>query len=150
MNDSNSYYTLKGYSLLETPELTTAMEDYLEMLCRLETAAKPLRIGSIASILHVRPSSASKMITNLKDRQLVEFEKYGAIFLTEKGRKLGGYFLFRHETLHQFFCFINHTENELEQVEKVEHFIDRRTIYHLAEFLEINKGIYGYPQNNMN
>ena len=35
--------------------------------------------------------------------------------------ELGSYLLFRHDILHRFFCQINHSENELEQVEKVEH-----------------------------
>lgn len=132
----DNYYTLKGYSLLENQEVTTAMEDYLEMLCRLEKDEQPLRINHIAHLLHVRPSSASKMLNNLKAQGYVSFEKYGAITLTGKGRQLGGYFLFRHETLHRFFCYLNHTDNELEQVEKVEHFIDKRTICHMVEFLE--------------
>lgn len=136
MSQEDSYYTLKGYSILENSLITTAMEDYLEMLCRLEKESKPLRINYIAEVLHVRPSSASKMINNLKIQGFVDFEKYGMIMLTEKGRKLGGYFLFRHETLHRFFCFLNHSDNELEQVEKVEHFIDKRTIYHMVEFLD--------------
>lgn len=136
MDYSDHYYTLKGYSLLENSQITTAMEDYLEMLCRLEKDSQPLRINSIAELLHVRPSSASKMIGNLKEQGLVNFEKYGIIMLTEKGRQLGEYYLFRHETLQRFFCYINHSENELEQVEKVEHFIDRRTLCHIVEFLD--------------
>lgn len=132
----DNYYTLKGYTLLENQKITTAMEDYLEMLCRLEKQGEPLRISYISQLLHVRPSSASKMLNNLKAERLVDFEKYGAIALTEKGRRLGQYFLFRHETLHRFFCFLNHTDNELKQVEKVEHFIDKRTIYHMVEFLD--------------
>lgn len=135
MDQEESYYTLKGYSILENPQVTTAMEDYLEMICRLERDSKPLRINYIAGILHVRPSSASKMINNLRSQGFVEFEKYGVITLTEKGRKLGEYFLFRHEILHRFFCFLNHSDNELEQVEKVEHFIDKRTVFHMVEFL---------------
>lgn len=75
------------------------------------------------------------MINNLRSQGFVEFEKYGVITLTEKGRKLGEYFLFRHEILHRFFCFLNHSDNELEQVEKVEHFIDKRTVFHMVEFL---------------
>lgn len=136
MNREDNYYTLKGYSLIENTPVTTAMEDYLEMLCRLEKESKPLRINYIAEILHVRPSSASKMMNNLKELNFVDFEKYGAIMLTDKGRELGHYFLFRHDTLHRFFCYLNHTENELEQVEKVEHFIDKRTIDHMVEFLD--------------
>lgn len=138
MENANRYYTLKGYSLLENTQITTAMEDYLEMLCRLEQDSSPLRISHIAELLHVRPSSASKMIGNLKSCGLVDYKKYGIIMLTQKGRSLGGYFLFRHETLHRFFCYINHSDNELEQVEKVEHFIDRRTVFHIEEFLNKN------------
>lgn len=136
MNPDEHYYTLKGYSLLENITITAAMEDYLEMICRLEAQSQPLRINYVADLLHVRPSSASRMINNLKAQQLVEFEKYGLIVLTKKGRSLGEYFLFRHETLHRFFCFLNHSDNELEQVEKVEHFIDKRTLFHIVEFLD--------------
>ena len=139
MSESNSYYTLKGYSMIEGTQITTAMEDYLEMLCRLNNDNQYLRINTIAGHLHVKPSSASKMIQNLKMHGLVNFEKYGIVSLTEKGRELGKYLLFRHDILNQFFCYINHTDNELEQVEKVEHFIDKRTILHMAEFLEIVK-----------
>lgn len=135
MNQLEDYYTLKGYSLLNDSQITTAMEDYLEMLCRLNQKTDILRISQVAKALHVKPSSASKMISNLKEQDLVKFKKYGNITLTDKGRELGEYFLFRHETLHRFFCFLNQSDNELEQVEKVEHFIDRRTIYHIIEFL---------------
>lgn len=136
MNLSEEYYTLKGYSLLEGTKITTAMEDYLETLYRLEQKNNQLRISQVAEFLHVRPSSASKMISNLKSAQLVNFEKYGLVTLTSPGRELGAYLLYRHNILHSFFCFINQTENELEQVEKVEHFIDRRTVVHIAELLK--------------
>ncbi len=136
MDLSEKYYTLKGYSLLEGKKVTTAMEDYLEMLYRLNRENKPLRISQVAEYLHVKPSSASKMISNLKANGFVHFEKYGIITLTSAGLELGSYLLFRHDILHRFFCQINHSENELEQVEKVEHFIDFRTLLHIAELLE--------------
>lgn len=139
MNENPNFYTLKGYSLLEHAKITASMEDYLEMLCRLCCEEKTLRIGRVAEYLHVKPSSASKMITNLKNQGLVEFEKYGQITLTEAGTALGGYLLLRHEILHRFFCFLNHTEDELEQVEKVEHFIDSRTVWNMKEFLEAHE-----------
>ena len=87
----------------------------------------------------MKPSSASKMITNLKNQGLVEFEKYGQITLTEAGTALGEYLLLRHDILHRFFCFLNRTDDELEQVEKVEHFIDSRTVWNMKEFLENQK-----------
>lgn len=136
MNKSTEYYTLKGYAILENSQITAAMEDYLEMLCRLDKEKKLLRVNQVAQYLHVKPSSASKMISNLKVQGFVDFEKYGIITLTELGKNLGNYLLFRHKILHEFFCYLNHSENELEQVEKVEHFIERRTLIHIVDFLE--------------
>lgn len=136
MDQGDNYYTLKGYSLLEHIQITYSMEDYLEMICRLCHDGSPARISDLAKRLHVRPSSASKMAANLKDHGLVRFEKYGTVTPTEAGLQLGGYLLFRHRVLHDFFCFVNDSTNELEQVEKVEHFIDPKTVYNLKKWLD--------------
>ena len=135
----DDYYTLNGYSRREAAAITAAMEDYLEMLCRLEEEGKSLRIGQLAAHLHVRPPSASRMIKQLRELGLVNFEKYGIVSLTEEGREMGKYLLFRHRVLLAFFCRINHSEDELTQVEKVEHFIDRRTLMNLAAFMGITE-----------
>lgn len=133
-----NFYTLKGYERIENNQITSSMEDYLEMICRIYQEHKTVRISLLAQALHVKPSSASKMVTNLKNQELVNFEKYGIITMTEKGLLLGSYLLSRHEILHAFFCYINQTVNELEQVEKVEHFIDRRTVLNIKKFLDRN------------
>lgn len=136
MDQDHNFYTLKGYSLLEHVQITFSMEDYLEMICRLYRDGSPARISSLAQALHVKPSSASKMAGNLKKQGLVRFEKYGTVTPTEAGKKLGQYLLFRHEVLQRFFCYINQSADELEQVEKVEHFIDPKTVYNLKIWLD--------------
>lgn len=136
MEREDNFYTLKGYSLLEHIQITSSMEDYLEMVCRLSRDGTPVRIGDLAKRLHVRPSSASKMAGNLRNHGLVRFEKYGTVTPTEAGLQLGRYLLFRHTVLQDFFCFINQTADELEQVEKVEHFIDPKTVYNLRKWLD--------------
>lgn len=135
MNGAENFYTLKGYSLLEQTKITSSMEDYLEMICRLHHDGQPVRIKELAECLHVKPSSASKMAGNLKEQGLVGFEKYGAVSLTEDGMQLGEYLLFRHEVLHRFFCFINQNTDELEQVEKVEHFMNPQTVYNIQKWM---------------
>lgn len=132
MSQSEKFYTLKGYQLNETSELTYAMEDYLEMLCRLTREHTPVRLSELAEKLNVRPSSASKMVGQLKLVGFVQAEKYGDLLLTEKGREAGNYLLYRHDVLNRFFRALNRSEDELEQVEKVEHFIGRGTIENLA------------------
>ena len=73
------FYTQKGYQMRSQHALTGAMEDYLEMICRQAEADGCARIGLLAEGLNVRPSSASKMVYQLRALGLVAFEKYGLI-----------------------------------------------------------------------
>jgi Mn-dependent DtxR family transcriptional regulator len=131
LKDQADFYTLKGYERNQKDALSTAMEDYLEMICRMLQSREVVRIKELSHNLHVNPSSASKMVQNLKLSGLVKFEKYGYIELTDKGRQLGAYLLHRHEVLHRFLCKLNGSESELEQVEKIEHYISETTIRNL-------------------
>ena len=133
MSESGGFYTLKGYQDQEEPELTTAMEDYLEMICRLMRQSSVVRIGQLAESLHVTPPSASKMIRQLRMGGYILAEKYGYILLTDKGRQAGEYLLYRHGVLQRFLRLLNQSEDELEQVEKIEHFLNRRTIRNLDQ-----------------
>ena len=83
------FYTQKGYQMRSQHALTGAMEDYLEMICRQAEADGCARIGLLAEGLNVRPSSASKMVYQLRALGLVAFEKYGLIQPTEKGWSVG-------------------------------------------------------------
>ena len=119
------FYTLKGYNMKN-----------LEMICRLMDDKRYIRVNSLAEKLNVKPSSASKMVLKLKEQGYVYFEKYGVVMLTEKGKEQGKYLLYRHDILHKFFCLVNKSENELEQVEQIEHFINRDTIENIERFME--------------
>ena len=135
MSGKEEFYTLKGYQINEAGELTTAMEDYLEMIARLQQRGS-VRSGELSKMLHVKPSSVTKMVQQLDQAGYLQSEKYGAICLTEKGKELSGYLLYRHDVLHRFLCALNHTENELEQVEKIEHFLNHVTIENLHRLTE--------------
>lgn len=139
MVDTKGFYTMKGYQINEAAELTPAMEDYLEMICRLMEDCSVVRLGELAEGLHVKPSSASKMIRLLSETGYINAEKYGYILLTEKGRQAGNYLLYRHDVLQRFLCILNHSESELEQVEKIEHFFDKRTVENLDKLTAMLK-----------
>lgn len=125
------FHTLKGYRLQNAEALTESMEDYLEMICRHIREKGYIRMSFLAEQLHVRSSSASKMVGKLTELGLVRFEKYGLIFPTDKGLEIGAYLLWRHEVLDRFFCALNQSEDQLRLVELVEHFIDRETLLNL-------------------
>lgn len=135
-NDSQ-FHTLKGYQLLSEDMITESMEDYLEMICRHMKETGYVRVSFLADMLNVRPSSASKMVGKLRELGLVIFEKYGLIIPTESGMAIGRYLLWRHETLHRFFCLLNHSDNELQQVEQVEHYISRKSMENLDRLLRL-------------
>ena len=132
-NTGREFYTLKGYQLQNSGDITESMEDYLEMICRHIQENGYIRINFLAEQLHVRPSSASKMVGKLREMGLVEFEKYGLIIPTERGMAVGRYLLWRHDVLHRFFRLLNHSDCQLEQVEKVEHFMSRETMENLEK-----------------
>ena len=134
--DTDKFYTLRGYSRRQQSLVSAAMEDYLEMIYRSVDKQGFVRLKTLASQLHVTPSASSKMVNRLKDQGLVEFEPYGIIRLTEDGELLGHTLYHRHEVLHRFFCRLNHAENQLELVEKIEHFIDSQTIHNMEQFLQ--------------
>jgi len=128
MNTRSDFHTMKGYAISSQNELTPAMEDYLEMICRLINDSEYVRIGELSNQLHVKPSSATKIVQQLKELDYIIFEKYGHITLTQKGTIEGEYLLYRHDVLHNFLCEINNSTDELEQVEKIEHFLNKKTI----------------------
>lgn len=129
MEKKSDFYTLKGYQQMdEGSALTASMEDYLEMICRLIEGGHVVRIKELAERLNVKPSSASKMANNLRVLRLITFERYGYISLTEKGAQIGEYLLYRHDVLNSFLCYVNQSDNETRQVEKIEHFLNKKTI----------------------
>ncbi|MCI1960208.1 MAG: metal-dependent transcriptional regulator [Clostridia bacterium] len=139
MCKKDEFYTLNGYRINEKyddEKLTSSMEDYLEMICRLSEGQKEVRIGTISEKLHVKPSSASKMMLLLKEKGYLSFEKYGHISISEKGLKMGGYLLYRHKVINEFLCALNNSDTELEQTEKIEHFINKKTVENLKKFTD--------------
>ncbi|HHY65210.1 MAG TPA: metal-dependent transcriptional regulator [Clostridiaceae bacterium] len=136
MSNNQDFYTFKGYQLNDDTRITSSMEDYLEMIYRMLKNQEVVRINELAEKLHVKPSSASKMVVNLKYLGLVDFEKYGYIKPTARGLAIAEYLLYRHDVLNEFLCLINNSDDETEQVEKIEHFLDEKTIRNIEKHIK--------------
>lgn len=133
MEEKSEFYTLTGYKLKNHYMLTESMEDYLEMIYRNRGT---ITVKKLSSLLNVRPSSVSKMATKLKTLGYINFESYGDISLTENGIKIGEYLLWRHSILESLLKYINKDEFCLEQVERIEHFVDDVTLKNISSFLD--------------
>lgn len=131
MDDTHGFYTLKGYQMIEGEKFTPAMEDYLEMIYRIIQKNNSVKIRDLSKNLNVQPSSSSKMVQHLNRLGYIEAAKYGSITLTEKGKAAGNYLLYRHNVINSFLCLLNHSDNQLEETEKIEHFFSQQTIINL-------------------
>ncbi len=128
-DNRKEFHTVRGYELLQKQHdrLTPAMEDYLEMVYRLCMVSQYTRIGKLSEALHVRPSSASKMILKLSEKGFVEYDKYEIILPTEKGKNAGAYLMHRHQIVERFLHLIGSKELLLE-TELIEHVVSARTV----------------------
>jgi len=133
--NKGEFYTLTGYKLKEKQDLSNAMEDYIEMIYRLTKEKEEVHIKDLANSLNVRYSSVTKMMYRLQDKGLILFKNYSPIKLTESGKRLGFYLLYRHNVLVSFMKFLNKEDYQLSLVEKIEHFIDFKTIQNIESLL---------------
>lgn len=64
------------------------MEDYLKAIYRLEDADQMVSMAQLTSELNVRGASVTNMIKRLSELNLVEYEPYKGVSLTDSGRKI--------------------------------------------------------------
>jgi Mn-dependent DtxR family transcriptional regulator len=143
MNDIREFHTVRGYQLLEQKKgvLTSAMEDYLEMIYRSSLEEGYLRINKLAAVLNVQAPSATKMVQKLTQLGLLDYQKYGIIMLTDKGKQIGEFLLNRHQIIETFLKSIGISQNILAETELIEHSISihtLKTIDLFNEFIVIN------------
>ncbi len=129
---NENFYTLTNY-LHNNNFITYAMEDYLEMIYREYHLNHKITITSLSNLLNVKKSSCSKMISKLKNLNLVYTKK--SISLTKSGIILGIYLFKRHLIISIFLKKLNSQNYSLNQVEKIEHFIDPLTLTNIKNLL---------------
>ncbi len=141
----NDFHTVRGYQLLLKDDklLTPAMEDYLEMVYRNIQEEGYMRINTLSEMLNVKPSSATKMVQKLTELELLDYKKYGIIFLTERGKKYGRFLLKRHNTIEKFLRCIGTRNNLLTETELIEHHISSNTLKNIEL---LTKFFDAYPE----
>ncbi len=89
--------------LISDTGLTSNMEDYIETIWVLSMQKKVVRVKDIAADLDIKMPSVSAALNKLKEMGLIDYEKYGFIELTEKGKSLAQKVYGRHSCLKNFF-----------------------------------------------
>ncbi|MFN0078957.1 MAG: transcriptional regulator MntR [Prosthecobacter sp.] len=118
-----------------------AIEDYLEQIHNLIAAKGYARVVDIAQNLGISQASVTNMIQKLDAEDLVVYERYRGVVLTEAGRKVGAEIARRHEVLTRLLAgFGLDPKTVHEDVEGMEHHISRQTLEVLTLLMEELEG----------
>lgn len=152
MDETSKFHTVRGYQLLEQNKklLTSAMEDYLEMVYRNSLVEGYMRINTLSELLNVAAPSATKMVQKLTALGMLYYKKYGIIFLTENGKEIGKFLLQRHNIIEEFLRNIGVKEDILVETELIEHTISAATLQKIIifnKFLGLNPDIHKELEN---
>jgi DtxR family transcriptional regulator, Mn-dependent transcriptional regulator len=128
------------YSYRDTG-LTPNMEDYMEAIVMLSESNRVVRVKDIARKLDIKMPSVSAALAKLKEMDLIDYEKYGYIELTEKGYEIAGRVLKRHTFLTDFFTSVLQIDGSVadEEACKVEHALAPQTCSRIHRLLDFYK-----------
>jgi DtxR family transcriptional regulator, Mn-dependent transcriptional regulator len=94
------------------------------------------RVSQLAKSLNVSVSSASKMIGKLNREELIHYQPYGVITLTEIGQFKGAKLTSNHQILVRFFRYIGFEEDKIEEeVTNIESYISSDAIEKIKQVL---------------
>lgn len=131
------FYTFSSYLKNDNGLITASMEDYIEMIFRLSQVDNFTRVSDLSKSLNVQPASITKMIKRLDELNLVTYERYGYIKLTQTGNEYGSYLLKRHNTIQRFLEILGVHETVLEETEKIEHVLNKETLEKIINFIDV-------------
>lgn len=123
--------------------LSYTEENYLKAMFKIatETGNEGIGIKDLAIQLEVKPSSVNEMLKKLKEKILVDYEKYGKIYLTNEGRKQAIQIVRRHRLWETFlYEKLGFSWDEVHEVaEELEHIKSQKLINKLDKFLDFPK-----------
>lgn len=95
--------------------ISANVEEYLEAIARLAEQKKEPTVKGLSSMLNVSPASVSEMLRRLASAGFLEYERYGKIRLTEKGKKEGRRVLRKHRLIERFLGMLGVREDRLHE-----------------------------------
>ena len=128
----------------EPNELTAVAQDYLKVIWNAqEWSLDKVSTKMLAEKLGVSASTASESIRKLAEQGLVDHEKYGAVTLTESGRRAALAMVRRHRLLEAFLVKeLGYSWDEVhDEAEVLEHAVSDRLVARIDAKL-------GFPQRD--
>ena len=117
-------------------KLTSSLEDYLEVICNYTDQNKSVRAIDISKKLNVSRASVTEALKKLADKEMLIYDRYGSVTMTEKGLKEARLVVSKHMTLQNFFEEVLGLDtNEASQNAcRIEHVISEQAFNKISEF----------------
>ena len=116
--------------------VSKALEEYIKTMYVLEKQIGEIRVTDIAEKMKCTKASVTKSLNSLKEKELVEYEAYGEIKLTEEAEEIAQKNLEAYDIVYLFFNEILEIKNEdaKEEAEKIKSIISDETLNKLARY----------------
>ena len=92
--------------------ISKSLEEYLKTIYVLKKQNGNIRVTDIANIMNCSKASVNKAINNLKENELVNYESYGKIELTNTGENLAKKILEAYDIVYLFLKDVLGMEDE--------------------------------------
>ncbi len=118
--------------------ITPVIEDYLKAIYSLRQSGESVRTVALAAHLNVKPPTVTAMLKTLADLQLIRYEPYRGVELTETGEQIA-LEIVRHHRLIELYLVeaLGFSWDEVhEEAEVLEHFISEKLEARIAAYLD--------------
>lgn len=119
--------------------MTISEENYIKVIYHLsQVSPKGVNTNAIAGMLDTKASSVTDMLKKLSDKELVSYQKYQGVTLTESGFQSAKMIVRKHRLWEVFLVEkLNFSWDEVHEIaEELEHIKSEALINKLDEFLE--------------
>ena len=119
-------------------DLSESLEDYLETILELQTTNTVARSKDIAEKLNIKRGSVTGMLKKLATQELINYEPYGYVTLTAKGKKIAQEIEGRHQVFRDFLHDIVGVDEQTadETACRIEHAMNAATFKKFKAFIE--------------
>jgi len=118
--------------------LSTSLEKYLDVIYSIEKVNKVARVKDIAKEMNVTYASVSQALRNLSAKDLIHYDPYQYITLTNEGKVLAEELQKKHRIVMDFFEKVLHIDNLLadKNASRLEHVIDENVLDRFLGFID--------------
>ena len=134
--------------------ISKSLEEYLKTMYVLKKQTGRVRVTDVAEKMNCTKASVNKSLKILTEQELINYEPYGKIELTEEGTKLAKKILEANDIVYLFLKEILGEEKDIaeEEAKEIKMVMKDTTLNKLAKYVHQELGLYsldcGYDINN--